>query len=183
MTSPRWPLLFLAIAACHEPDVGPLAHADSSSAGLDGSEGAASSDASSDDGSGGPADGSDGGESSSSGGPPEGPVLLARARFEIPADTVVQNFAFDGETLVVADGLHGLLAIDVVDLTHPDRDQDALCPSNHPLDGCATVDYGAFGQTHDNRALALRPDGSEVAFHLYKDRSLQADAEPLPPDE
>jgi len=74
-----------------------------------------------------------------------------------------------------------LLEVSVLDISRPERDQTALCPS-HPLDGCATVDYGAFGFTHDNRILAPSADG-EVAIHLFKDRSLHADAEALPPDE
>lgn len=109
--------------------------------------------------------------------------LFASGTFVIPAGTVVEEFSFtstadfspgilDGRTLVVA----------VTDLSHPDRDQDVLCPGSHPLDGCATVDYGAFGNTHDNRISFEGAEGP-LSIHLYKDRSLQAEAEPLPPNE
>ena len=66
--------------------------------------------------------------------------------------------------------------------SHPARDQSQLCMGNHPLNGCATVDYGAFGITHDNR-LTVAGDGAPVELHLHKDRSVQPRAEPLPPDE
>ncbi|MEZ4449810.1 MAG: hypothetical protein R3B09_10030 [Nannocystaceae bacterium] len=115
----------------------------------------------------------------------EGPheVELLRAQVTIPSHTKVVEF--DAAAVGVApsfatDGAS--VTISVVDLTHPDRDQSALCSGNHPLNGCATVDYGAFGFTHDNR-LVVAGEGGDVDLHLYKDRSVQALAEDLAPDE
>lgn len=110
-------------------------------------------------------------------------VVLLRAQVTIPSHTKVVEF--DAEATGVApdfatDG--AAVKVSIVDLTHPDRDQSDLCSGNHPLNGCATVDYGAFGSTHDNR-LTVAGAGGEVALHLYKDRSIQALAEVLAPDE
>ncbi len=40
-----------------------------------------------------------------------------------------------------------------------------VCPS-HPLDGCTTVDYGAFGMTHDNRITFEGPAGPGALVQL-----------------
>lgn len=40
-----------------------------------------------------------------------------------------------------------------------------MCPS-HPLDGCTTVDYGAFGMTHDNRITFEGPAGPGALVQL-----------------
>jgi hypothetical protein len=119
-------------------------------------------------------------EGGSSGAMPSSDVL-ASARFTIPAGTVVQEFDFSAE------GEAGFeagtpIVVAVRDVTHTDRDEATLCPGSHPLDGCATVDYGAFGSTHDNSITLEGEDGS-FAIHLFKDRSLEPEAEPLPDSE
>ena len=113
---------------------------------------------------------------------PEGGVI-ATGTFTIPAGTVVEEFSFTSTLDVVPGVLDGReIVVAVTDVTHPDRNQDELCPGSHPLDGCATVDYGAFGNTHDNR-ISFEGAKGPVSIHLYKDRSLQPDAEPLPSSE
>ena len=153
-------------------------------AGGSGSSGAASSGAGSSGMAGSSSD--DAADDESSGGVPmpdlpddaDGP--FASGVFEIPAGTVVEAFSFTGEVSSVPGVLDGrTLLVAVRDLSHPERDQDALCPGSHPLDGCATVDYGAFGMTYDNRISFQGADGPLVV-HLYKDRSLQPEPEPLP---
>ncbi|MCA9655389.1 MAG: hypothetical protein KC501_36075 [Myxococcales bacterium] len=172
-----WMVVPWLAVACAEDDGMMMATAlegssgDASSGGVDGASGSAGSDAADDS----------TGAAGDTGPAPEG--LLLRTSFVIPAATVVQEFSFSaplaspptllsGETVVVA----------VRDLSHPERDQDALCPAYHPLEGCATVDYGAFGTTHDNRLTFEGPDGP-WAIHLYKDRSLRLETEPLPANE
>ncbi len=109
---------------------------------------------------------------------------LVRAEFTIPAGTTVQEFDFEAEGVAPPfDTTGGLIAVSVLDLTHPDREQSELCPGSHPLDGCATIDYGAFGMTHDNRMLVERAGGGAAELHLYKDRGVESMAEPLPPSE
>lgn len=109
--------------------------------------------------------------------------VIATASFTIPAGTVVEEFSFTSTLDVVPGLLDGRnIIVAVTDVTHPDRNQDDLCPGSHPLDGCATVDYGAFGNTHDNRISFEGADGP-LSIHLYKDRSLQPEAEPLPASE
>ena len=114
----------------------------------------------------------------STGGPMSG--VFASAVFTIPAGTVVQEFSFQAEADFAPGILDGqTLAVAITDLSHPRRDQQVLCPGNHPLDGCATVDYGAFGTPHDNRITFDGANGP-LTVHLYKDRTLQPEPEPLP---
>ena len=109
--------------------------------------------------------------------------IFARAEFTIPAGARVEEFSFNTETEFNPGILTGRdVLVAVTDLSQPRRDQADLCPGSHPLDGCATVDYGAFGMTHDNRISFEGPDGP-VAIHLYKDWSLQPEPEPLPANE
>jgi len=109
--------------------------------------------------------------------------LLASATFVIPAGSTVEEYSFNTTTLFDPGSLDGrALTVNVTDISHPERDQAALCPGNHPLDGCATVDYGAFGTTHDNRVSFEGADGP-LSVHLYKDRSLQPEPEDLPVNE
>ena len=127
---------------------------------------------------------SDGDPSSSGsddGGVIEPGTSLVVGTFTIPAGARVEEFAFDATGIAGAPA-GTLVAVRIRDLTHPNRDQTKLCPASHPLDGCATVDYGAFGMTHDNHILYESPDGA-AELHLYKDRSLQAESEPLLPNE
>ncbi|MCA9692117.1 MAG: hypothetical protein KC636_21115 [Myxococcales bacterium] len=110
-------------------------------------------------------------------------ATLVRGEFTIPAGAVVDAFVFSAEgepppfSTVGAD-----VIVRVLDLTHPERDQTSLCSGNHPLNGCATVDYGAFGDTYDNH-LIVAGEGGPIALHLFKDRTIQFGPEPLPPDE
>lgn len=108
--------------------------------------------------------------------------ILASTSFVVPSGTVVEEFHFETELLVEPGVVAGTLVVAVADLSHPRRDQATLCPSSHPLDGCATVDYGAFGMTHDNRVTFEGPRGP-WAVHLYKDRSLAPEPEMLPLNE
>lgn len=109
--------------------------------------------------------------------------VLAVGTFTIPSGATVEEFSFTAPLLSGPSLLSGeQVVVAVRDLTHPRRDQTVLCTNNHPLDGCATVDYGAFGMTHDNRISFEGPDGP-WAIHLYKDRSLQVRPEPLPVNE
>ena len=145
-----------------------------STGGLEGSTGAS------------PEDGSSGGEGD---GPTSGFTMdlpddqqgaFAVGSFVIPAGTIVDAFTFEAEAEWAPGDLDGrTLLVAVVDISHPDRDQTELCPGNHPLDGCATVDYGAFGDTYDNRVTFEGPRGP-WSVHMYKDRSLQLEPEPLP---
>lgn len=108
---------------------------------------------------------------------------FATGSFVIPAGTIVDAFTFQAEADWAPGDLDGrTLVVAVVDVSHPERDQTELCPGNHPLNGCATVDYGAFGDTYDNRVTFEGPRGP-WSIHMYKDRSLQLEAEPLPPSE
>ncbi len=127
------------------------------------------------------ADGDDSSSATSESGGAAGP--FASVRFTIPAGTVVEEFSFDADADAVPGALDGrTLWVSVVDVSHPRREQSELCPGSHPLDGCATVDYGAFGMTHDNRVTLEGVDGP-LSVHLYKDRSLQREPEPLPASE
>jgi len=131
--------------------------------------------------------GSDAADETSTGTPDEtGEVpmgVLLQATFTIPAGATVEEFSFSAPLDVGPTILSGeSVVVAVRDLSHPERDQSVLCPGSHPLDGCATVDYGAFGMTHDNRITFEGPRGP-WAIHLYKDRSLQLDAEELPINE
>lgn len=106
--------------------------------------------------------------------------VLLRTTFTIPADTVVEEFSFTAPVQLPPTMLSGeTLVLAVRDLSHPERDQAVLCPGSHPLDGCATVDYGAFGTPHDNRVTFEGPRGP-WSIHFYKDRSIQLEPEPLP---
>lgn len=99
--------------------------------------------------------------------PPPGSDVLALATMTIPRGTRVQEFDFTADGAApTASTIGATLVVSVRDRSHADRDQSAICPNDHPLDGCPTVDYGAFGDTHDNR-ISFGP----IAFHLYKDRS------------
>jgi hypothetical protein len=115
--------------------------------------------------------------------PPMGSDVLALATMTIPRGTTVREFDFraDGPA-PTASTIGATLVVTVLDASHPNRDQSAICPNDHPLDGCPTVDYGAFGDTHDNRITLMSASGP-IAFHLYKDRSIEPDAEPLAPFE
>lgn len=116
------------------------------------------------------ADGSTGGE----------PMVLVAARFTIPAGTVVEELVYGAQGTAVDGPTTGrTIVVAIRDLTHVDRDQDALCPGSHPLDGCATVDYGAFGIPHDNH-LVVDGISGPVELHLHKSREVLAITEPLP---
>ncbi len=144
--------------------------ADSSSSAADGSSGLAESTGGGDT------------DESSTGAGLDGGVFAIRT-FEIPAGATVEEFSFAATTEFnpgLLDGREILVAL--LDVSHPERNQEELCPGSHPLDGCATVDYGAFGMTHDNRITFEGADGP-LSIHLYKDRSLQPEPEPLPANE
>ncbi len=182
----RWILgALLVVGACADDGGGTMgdATADASTTEAEGSSGVPGTSEGSTSGSSSDATGlDDGSDSSDSSGSPAAGVL-AVGTFTIPAGATVEEFSFtapfdggatilSGETVVVA----------IRDLSHPRRDQTVLCPGNHPLDGCATVDYGAFGMTHDNRITFEGPRGP-WAIHLFKDRSIQPEPEPLPVNE
>ena len=122
------------------------------------------------------------GASSSEAGGVSGGVF-ASGTFEIPSNATVEEFSFTANTAFSPGILDGReIVVAVVDLSHPKRDQLEICPGNHPLDGCATVDYGAFGTTHDNRISFEGADGP-ITIHLFKDRTLQLEPESLPASE
>ncbi|MEM6993680.1 MAG: hypothetical protein AAF721_24415 [Myxococcota bacterium] len=180
MTRPcAWWVALLLVGACSDP-VDPMSGAGSESSGAPaGSSETVAAESSS----GAVADSTGVGDGSSgdSGGTASG--VFAIGTFEIPSNATVEEFSFTATTEFnpgVLDGRELLVAI--TDVSHPERNQDELCPGSHPLDGCATVDYGAFGMTHDNR-ISFEGDGAPVVLHLYKDRSLQPEPEPLPPNE
>ena len=166
----------LWLAACAGDDgVG----TEAGSGGAESSEGASSS-SSAPSSSSGPTSSGDG--TSSTGEDVDEATLLV-TEFTIPAGATVVEFEFEADGEAPPFSTVGApVRVAVVDRSHPARDQSQLCMGNHPLNGCATVDYGAFGITHDNR-LTVAGDGAPVELHLHKDRSVQPLAEPLPPDE
>jgi hypothetical protein len=105
-------------------------------------------------------------------------MVLATGTYTVPSNTVVEEFDFEAQGVGAFNLTGGRLVVSVLDLTHTDRDQSTLCTNDHPLDGCATVDYGAFGPTHDNR-ISVDGASGELSFHLWTDRSVRLDAEPL----
>lgn len=109
--------------------------------------------------------------------------VFANGTFEIPSNATVEEFSFTANAAFSPGILDGReIVVAVVDISHPKRDQLEICPGSHPLDGCATVDYGAFGMTHDNRISFEGADGP-ITIHLFKDRTLQPDPESLPASE
>jgi hypothetical protein len=114
-------------------------------------------------------------------------TVLVTGMYTVPAGTVVQEVTFKATGIGAFDLTGGRLTVAVTDLSHPNRDQNVVCGPNtdypdHPLDGCATVDYGAFGPHYDNRITVDGASGP-LSFHMYTDRSLKLDPEPLMQDE